>query len=217
MTPTLGEPSVTVIPLSNYQFKFSTAFYQLALEITNVAGEDSFTLSTNIDNIINTATFIALSEIEQNILLAAAETYLDSFNYWTTQTQWNILTALYNGDKIQTKGGGRNLARKDANGAIAGGIGGAIAGAIGGTFAGGVGAGPGALLGFVTGALSVGIANSVLAVLEPNGMIAESPQEDYTPIDNLLIPTIWTKVALNNSQPIPLTLEFQSGLINSSH
>jgi len=216
------DSNVQIVPLSDLNFKFTTNFYKLGLDIINVAGNNLVEVNSNINIILNSNDFINLSEIEQNILISSAETYLDSFAYWSeNDPSWGVLAASYHrNDVIITKGpgkGGRYYAREDAKGAIAGGIGGALGGALVGTAAGGVGAGPGALLGFVGGAISGGVGNSILAFLNSSMMIAEPvliDEEATVTLYDLAVPEIWTKAAFNTDTPIPTSINFESGLIN---
>jgi hypothetical protein len=87
-------------------------------------------------------------------------------------------------------------------------------GALVGTAAGGMGAGPGALVGFVGGAISTGVANSILSAMGSMAVI-ENPQVilgKSALVDNLVVTKIWTNAAFD-SHNTPNQLTFNNGLI----
>lgn len=153
---------------------------------------------------MNSAEFVNLSVIEQDILIGGAETYIDSYMYWeNNQIQWDSINISYSSKAIFTKGGDSRrmkIAKEDARGAIAGGIGGAIGGAITGAMAGGVGAGPGAAIGFLGGLIGGGVSQSIYAALSHSIAIDTSldmEREEVTEISsNVIVPGSWNKLPL---------------------
>lgn len=191
--------------LSDYGFEFSKEFYSIALQIINIEGNYLNKIKENQDKILTSASFKNLSNIEKDIILLGAETYIDSYEYWDNNANvWEPeVYSFYSADSkkheiLSKKKGFWNSVKKyamaDGKGAIAGGIGGAVSGAVVGSIAGGVGALPGAGIGAVGGAISGGISNSVLEALS-----LERPMEKDIKLDNgLFVPEMWNKFVLDD-------------------
>ncbi|MBB2953813.1 hypothetical protein [Sphingobacterium sp. JUb56] len=191
LVPELHSPDLVYKVPSEYGYKFSREFYEVCISVTNIDPDNNNQAESLINIILSSQKFYNLNELEQTIIVAGAETYLDSYNYWSNR----LLTQIPIGPSGISSSGKKawswsdikktvgKYAGADAKGAVAGGIGGAVAGAIGGSFAAGVGAGPGALIGSMTGAVGTGITNSILVFFD------DSPPPVGTPAPPIPMPT----------------------------
>jgi hypothetical protein len=79
-----NKPDILIGSLTESNYKHSQTFYILANSILNVNGQNYTQIKDGIDNILLSTTFLNLSEVEQTILIVSGETYLDSYQHWTT-------------------------------------------------------------------------------------------------------------------------------------
>lgn len=212
---------ISTISLVEQNFKHSTDFYTLALQIINVSGETYEEVSQNIDAVLMSTIFNSLSDIEQTILIVGAETYLDSFLFWSTSNDWKDILAVHKSSSYNTKinkiaaswctacgswrdgllNGVKRYAKADAIGGVAGAIGGAAGGAVvGSIFTGGLAAGPaavqGAVRGGVTGAVAGSVGRALYDIFGPLTAVVEDPEPPVIDAeinigDGLIIPASW--------------------------
>lgn len=214
---------INTISLIEQNFKHSTDFYTLALQIINVSGETYAEVSQNIDAILMSTIFNNLSDTEQTILIVGAETYLDSFLFWSTSNDWKDILAVHKSSSYNTKinkiaaswctacgswrddllNGVKRYAKADAIGGVAGAIGGAAGGAAVGVFFGGpVGVAGGAAQGAVRGGVSGAVAASVgRALFDIFGSPVEVPVE--VPVEEPELPLIEVEKNIGDGLIIP--------------
>lgn len=202
-------------------FTYSADFYLLANQIMDVQGNNLSEISQHIDSILNSNIYFNLSEIEQTILVVGAETYLDSYSFWSSSEAWNgfVPVGSVNQEKnIESKqlvlsksssiGNSsitskiKRYAKADAIGGVAGAIGGAAGGAVIGAFFGGIGAGPGAIQGAIRGGVSAAVSASIgVALYDIFAVVA--PVEyapiatEQTTIQGVTVPIVWDLVPIN--------------------
>ncbi|MEO6524474.1 MAG: hypothetical protein ABIN91_22510 [Mucilaginibacter sp.] len=223
----LSSPNSTILSTTDYNVKLSEDFYRIALNIINTQGSSVTEITTHIDSLVTSGDFLALPQIEKDILYVGSETFIASYTYWSNaEGTWTPVIASLSPGRVQTKGFWGSVwstAKADGKGAIAGAIGGAIGGAVAGVMIGGIGAGPGAAAGAVGVGLATGITNSILhvwnfqvAYTDPTtGGTAIAPITNLDGdvlVDNLTVPEMWTKISIDSSVPVPSTIQYNQGV-----
>lgn len=207
--PNMHNDSLHYTVLSSTGNKFSRSFYEVCNSITNINPQNLTEAETQINQILASQKYLALTSLEQRIAGYGAETYLDSYAYWSSMLgDWNtafnasikrtgllgtvpprkdINKISWDWNKIKDKIS--KYTRADVKGGVAGGIGGAVTGAIvAGTASGGLAAPGGAASGAAVGALGGAITNSVLVFLDDTDKTPTQggqPEPDPGPIEHL--------------------------------
>lgn len=209
--PKFESPALDYYDVSDYG-KFSRDFYEVALMVTSVEPDSYSHGETLINSILQSQKFLGLNQLEQTIIVAGAETLLDSYSYWANRlgnemiansssamfkNQSNLSSSKKAFDWNSLRKTLHKLCGADAAGGIGGGIAGAVGGAVVGSLAGGVGAAPGAFTGAIGGAVTGAVGNSVRVFIDP--FAEQEVQPTKLIFSGLAIPTYWDKFVFDKS------------------